>query len=278
MKMKMNIACAALLLAIASCKKSSDYQSPPPVAAKEVQLQNNATLGSILTDKNGRSLYYFANDSAAANTCTGGCEAVWPPFNTDNLSADKLGSGLDLSDFGSITTQSGKKQVTYKGRPMYYYGPETAGKTDGENIDGVWFVAKPDYTIMFTNAQLKGLDGKNYLVNSVQGIGQTLYLTDGKGLTLYVFSNDKLNSNHFTAQDLSNNNIWPIYETDKIVVPSVVDKTLFGSITVAGRTQLTYKGWPLYHFGQDASVMGSTKGSSIGLWRVLTKTQAPANP
>jgi len=36
-----------------------------------------------------------------------------------------------------------------------------------------------------------------------------------------------------------------------VVVPSILDKTKFGSINIVGRTQLTYKGWPLYYFGQD---------------------------
>jgi predicted lipoprotein with Yx(FWY)xxD motif len=275
-----------LLLAITSCKKDSDAESYPVI---EVQLKSNATFGSILTDKDGRTLYYFANDATTTNNCTGGCEAVWPVFNVNDLTAAKLGAGLTLSDFTSITTQTGKKQLTYKGRPLYYYAPlvngvntqEAAGSTGGENVNGVWFVAKPDYSIMFTNAQLTGHDGKNYLSNYTEGVGKTIYFTDAKGLTLYTFKNDRLNDNNFTAADFSNNGVWPIYETDKIVVPSVLDKTLFGSITVYGRKQLTYKGWPLYYFGQDAMVMGSNKGVSFpspGVWPVPVKDITPAIP
>ncbi|MCK9402352.1 MAG: hypothetical protein M0Q26_03045 [Chitinophagaceae bacterium] len=281
-----SISILMLLLAIAGCKKSSD---PQPAPVKEVQLQANATLGNILTDKDGRTLYYFANDATTTNSCTGGCEAVWPVFNVDNLTADKLGTGLDLTDFSSITTQNGKKQLAYKGRPLYYYAPlvngvntqEAAGKTGGENVNSVWFVAKPDYSIMFANTQLTGHDGKKYLSNYTEGIGKTLYLTDEKGLTLYTFTNDRMNKNNFTAADFSNNGVWPIYETDKIVVPSALDKTLFGSITVFGKKQLTYKGWPLYHFGQDAMIMGANKGISFpapGKWPVPVKDMAPAIP
>lgn len=280
---------AALLLftSLACSKDNQDENSDPTV--KEVQLKNNASFGSVLTDKEGRTLYYFANDATATNTCTGGCELIWPIFNIDNLSAKKLGTGLELSDFTTITTTSGKKQVTYKGRPLYYYAPlvggtnvkEDAGKTGGENIGGVWFVAKPDYTIMLTNAQLVGHDGKNYTSTYTEGTGKTLYFTDAKGVTLYAFKNDKQNKNNFTASDFSNNGVWPIYETDKIVVPSGLDKSLFGSITVFGRKQLTYKGWPLYRFGQDNMVMGSNKGVSFpapGIWPVPVKNMAAAMP
>jgi len=277
-----------LALTITSCEKSSN-STPPPVPAIEVQLKTNASLGDILTDKDGRTLYYFANDATTSNTCTGGCEALFPVFNVDNLTAANLGTGLSLPDFTSITTQGGKKQLAYKGRPLYYSAPlangvnitEPPGSTTGENVNGVWFVAKPDYTIMLTNAQLIGLDGKNYSSDHTEGIGKTVYFTDGKGITLYTFKNDRLNKNNFTAADFSNNAIWSIYETDKIVVPSALDKTLFGSITVFGRKQLTYKGWPLYYFGQDAMVMGANKGISFpapGFWSVPVKNIAQPLP
>lgn len=283
-----SVSAALLLLTSVACSKDNQDELSDPVV-KEVQLRNDASLGSILTDKEGRTLYYFANDATATNNCTGGCEPVWPIFNADNLSTEKLGSGLELSDFTTITTGSGKKQLTYKGRPLYYYAPlvngnnvkEDVGKIGGENIGGVWFVAKPDYTIMFTNAQLVGHDGKNYTSTYMEGTGKTMYFTDAKGVTLYTFKNDKQNKNNFTASDFSNNGVWPIYETDKIVVPSGLDKTLFGSITVFGRKQLTYKGWPLYHFGQDNMLMGSNKGISFpapGIWPVPVKDIADAMP
>ncbi len=273
---------------ITGCSKDDDKGTEP--IAKDVQLTTNATLGDILTDKEGRTLYYFANDATSANNCTGNCELVWPVFNVENLSAEKLGSGLDLSDFNTITTGSGKKQLTYKDRPLYYYAPAVSGKntqeapgqTNGENVGGVWFVAKPDYTIMLTNAQLIGHDEKNYTSTYTEGTGKTLYFTDAKGVTLYTFKNDKQNKNNFTAPDFYNNGVWPIYETDKIVVPSSLDKSLFGSITVFGRKQLTYKGWPLYHFGKDNMVMGSNKGVSFpmpgGVWPVPVKDMPVATP
>jgi len=275
-----------------SCSKNEDNNNtppPPPAVAKEVKFQEHPTLGKYLVDKEGRTLYFFVNDANGQSSCTGGCEDLWPVFNIDNLTQEKLGEGLPLAGFNTITTASGKKQLTYKGWPLYYFAPfkngvnekEAPDQVGGEGFGGLWFVAKQDYTIMLANAQLAGHDGKNYLGNYTEGIGKTIYFTNDKGHTLYTFKNDRFNDNNFTAADFSNNGVWPIYETDKIVVPSALDKSLFGSITVFGKKQLTYKGWPLYFFGQDSQTRGLNKGVSFpapGVWPVPVKDIAVSLP
>jgi predicted lipoprotein with Yx(FWY)xxD motif len=274
-----------MLIGIASCNKNDNKQQM--LVQKEITLQTSSTLGSYLVDKSNRTLYFFSYDPNGQDSCTGGCQAYWPIFNVDNLTADKLGSGLDVSDFGSVTSVSGKKQVTYKGWPLYYFAPlvngtnmqESPGQTRGEGVNNAWFVAKPDYSIMMVSAQLVGHDGKNYKSDYTEGLGKTTYFTDDRGLTLYTFKFDSLNKNKFTNPDFSNNAIWPIYETNKIVVPSTLDKTKFGSITVFGRNQLTYNGWPLYYFGQDGKVRGANKGISFpapGYWPVPVQDIATA--
>ncbi|NLU96105.1 hypothetical protein [Chitinophaga sp. Ak27] len=278
------IAGIVALSACGSKNNNPDTPAPKPV----VQISASATVGNHITDVDGNSLYYFSNDFNGSNNCTGGCAAVWPIYYAgDNLAQAALGTGLDIKDFATITTTDGKKQTTYKGWPLYYFAPnvgganvrEAAGETKGEAVNNVWFVAKTDYTIQLVNAQLVGADGKNYLADHTEGTGKTLYFTDAKGVTLYAFAPDKFNVNTFTKADFSNNAIWPIYETDQVIVPSILDKTLFGTTTVFGKKQLTYKGWPLYYFGQDAGVRGSNKGVSVpkpGVWPVVTKDAAAA--
>ncbi len=279
-----SISSAVLLLTILSIAGCDKKPTPEPPPSKEVTVRQHAALGNILVDKQGRTLYFFSNDAKGTNSCTGGCEAVWPVFNADNLAAEDLGDGLVLSDFSSITTASGSKQTVYKGWPLYYFAPnggsqEAAGATGGEGISGVWFVAKPDYTIMIVNSQLVGNDGRNYLGNYTEGIGLTKYFTDGAGRTLYTFANDSANNNNFTKSDFTNNASWPLYETDKVVVPSTLDKALFGSIDVFGRKQLTFKGWPLYYFGQDGTTRGNNMGVSVptpGKWPVPVQAMQSA--
>lgn len=274
---------------LTQCEKSEDVVVDPIV----IKLATSPTLGSYLTDKDGNTLYFFSNDANGANNCTGGCITAWPVFNVTGLMQTQLGNGLDLADFTSITSANGP-QLSYKGWPLYYYAPagvrEASGKTTGEGVGGVWFVAKPDYSIMLVKSQLVGADTKNYIVSATnvysEGVGMTIYFTDMTGRTLYAFANDKANMNKYTKADFSNNGVWPIYETDKIVVPSVLDKTLFGSIMVFGKKQLTYKGWPIYYYGPDVDASsgkfrGYNKGVSVprpNVWPVFFKDYPTAPP
>ncbi len=292
-KLMMFILLPAAGLIFSQCKKSDD---PVYVDTTAVKLRTSATLGSYLTDVDGNTLYYFSNDAAGANTCTGGCTANWPIFFASGLTQLKLATGLVVADFDSITTPGGK-QLTYKGWPLYYYAPggvrEASGQTTGENVGGVWFVAKPDYTIMIANNQLHGINGKDYTVSAAkiytEGAGKSIYFTDQLGRTLYIFAIDSANVNKWTTTDAVHNAIWPIYETDVAVVPSSLDKSLFGSITVFGKKQLTYKGWPMYYFGADVNgTTGKYRGNNLGVsvgssataqtkWPILFKDM-PAAP
>jgi len=272
---------------ITRCTKTEDKVVDPIV----IKQANSAIYGSYLTDKDGNTLYFFAKDANGSNNCTGGCTTAWPNFNVIGLTQDQLGSGLVLSDFSSISTSTGD-QLTYKGWPLYYYAPggvrEQPGQITGEGVGEVWFIAKSDYTIMLAKTQLVGADSKNYVVSAdnvySEGVGVTTYFTDLMGRTLYSFAKDSASLNKFTKSDFSNNTYWPIYETDKVVVPSTLDKSLFGSITVFGRKQLTYKGWPIYYFGSDVDGAGKFRGNNKGVsvpvpnvWPVFIK-DIPAAP
>ena len=252
----------------------------------DIHLDSNAQVGSHLVDKDGKTLYYFSNDANGLSNCTGGCLTNWPIYNADSATTT-IGAGLSTSDFKTITTAAGAKQTTYKGWPLYYYSPagvpEAAGQTTGEGVGGIWFVAKPNYSIMIANHQLTGINGINYLGTYAPGDGRTIYLTDGKGNTLYAFGKDSSLKNKFTAADFSNNASWPIYETDQVVVPTILDKSAFVAMTFNGKKQLTYKGWPLYYFGPDNMVRGANKGITIppsqpvgSVWPIVKPSAAPA--
>jgi predicted lipoprotein with Yx(FWY)xxD motif len=245
-----------------------------------VMITAHTTFGNIMTDKDGRTLYFFARDTKGANTCTGGCATNWPIFYVPNVILP-AGNILAAADFG--TTGSGTSaQLTYKGRPLYYYAPggaiEATGAVTGDNVGTNWFVAKPDYSIMIGSAQLVGNDGKNYTSTYSEGTGTTRYFTDAAGRTLYLFTNDKKNDNNFTAADLSNNAAWPMFNTTISRLPTNVNASHFGTITVSGQTQLTYKGWPLYYYGGDTA-KGDTKGVSVptpGKWPIVNESTVEA--
>jgi predicted lipoprotein with Yx(FWY)xxD motif len=284
---QLSLAGTALLCMLLTQSCTQD-DLPVKTSSPAVKLSTSTALGNYLADSLNNTLYYFSNDFNGASSCTGGCLDVWPIYYAGSLTQDKLATGLDIADFGTITTATGARQTTYKSWPLYYYAPlvngknvrENPGETKGENVNNVWFVAKPDYSVMLVNAQLVGRDGKNYKSDYTEGAGKTLYFSDMHGVTLYSFAPDSFNINKFTKPDFSNNPVWPIYETDKVVVPSSLDKTLFGSINVFGKKQLTYKGWPIYYFGADSMKRGLNRGVSFPapkVWPVVVK-DAPTAP
>lgn len=236
-----------------------------------IKLATDPTLGSILVDANGKSLYFFAKDTKETSNCNDGCLSNWSVFYQETI---EVGSGLDANDFTTITRADGTKQTTYKNWPLYYFANDaSAGETKGDAVGGVWFIAKPDYSVMYANAQLVGNDGSNYLGDYTLGDGATSYFVSIKGRTMYTFNNDAKDTNNFTKSDFSNNAAWPIVEISLDQIPSTLDKADFGTIDVFGKTQLTYKGWPLYYFGSDTE-RGDTKGVSVpnpGVWPIVNK-------
>lgn len=241
-------------------------------AVNTIQLANNETFGSILTNENGETLYFFANDAKATANCNGGCAETWPPFYVEEITWDE---GLVGADFTTITRNDGTMQIAYKGYPLYLFANDVnPGDVNGDGAGNVWFVAKPDYAIMVAQQQLIGRDQVGNLIELLQdgteGTGNTRYLTDDRGNTLYNFANDTQLTNNYTAEDFSNNGAWPIYASENTAIPSIYNPADFQVITVFGQPQLTFKGWPLYHFGQDAA-KGDTFGTGFpqpGVWFV----------
>jgi predicted lipoprotein with Yx(FWY)xxD motif len=105
------------------------------------------------------------------------------------------------------------------------------------------------------------------------GTGISQYLTDDRGITLYRFSHDQADSNTFTKSDFSNDGFFPIVQvTVTQNTPSIIDKSKLGTISVFGKTQLTFNGWPVYRFGADSLRRGNTRGISVptpGIWPLL---------
>jgi predicted lipoprotein with Yx(FWY)xxD motif len=234
----------------------------------------NISPGGYLVDGNNQTLYIFTRDVDGTNNCTDGCTALWPIYYEENV---QFGQGLDAADFEVISLSDGLKQVTYKGWPLYYYSPngdgklEAPGSTSGDGVNNIWYIAKPDYDLMIADEQLVGNDGKDYKSDYTEGEGVTKYFVDALGRTLYIFINDSKDTNNFTNSDFSNNGVWPIFYTEINSLPSGMNKDDFDEIQVYGEKQLTFKGWPVYYFGNDEA-RGENKGVSVpvpGVWPII---------
>ncbi len=259
-----------------SCKKLENlYGENYHNANKKlsVQLIENEKFGNILADSLGRTLYFFSSDVNGQSSCTGGCSVAWPTFYSGKLN---LGEGLDPKFFGTITRTDGTKQTTYKGWPLYTFAQDKKpGQVNGDGFKNIFFVAKPNYTVMIGNAQLIDKNGNPYKLDGTSGIEISQYLTDGYGQTLYLHNPDSLGVNTFTKPDFSNNKIWPIDSNYKVMsVPSILDKEEFSNVNTYGKFQLTYRGWPLYYFILDKGTRGNNTGGAIPNWD-LVNTSTP---
>lgn len=141
-------------VAIAACGGGGATAAAPPAAsqppAKTVTTQSPAirlaqsSLGQILVNSSGRTLYLFKGDSGMTSACAGACATAWPPLATGNPTA---GSGLTASKLGTITRSDGAKQVTYNGHPLYtFIKDKKPGNVDGEGVTAFgasWFALSP---------------------------------------------------------------------------------------------------------------------------------------
>jgi len=98
------------------------------------------TIGSqqVLTDAQGKTLYWFAIDTPSKSNCSGQCATFWPP----DKGPVTAGSGV-TGTLGTITRSDGTTQATYLGHPLYTYAGDSGpgqNKGNGLNISGgLWW-------------------------------------------------------------------------------------------------------------------------------------------
>jgi predicted lipoprotein with Yx(FWY)xxD motif len=110
------------------------------------------SLGIILTDGQGFTVYAFEADRRTTSRCTGACAAAWPPVITAAARVMVAG-GADESLVGEIT-RAGARQVTYAGHPLYRYaGDAIPGAITGQGSEAFgarWDVLTPAGTEVTT--------------------------------------------------------------------------------------------------------------------------------
>lgn len=103
-------------------------------------------------------------------------------------------------------------------------------------------------------------------IRSKEGLGN--YLTDEKGMTLYIFKKDTIGKSVCAGPCVEK---WPLFHSaEAIVVPEGVKADDFGVLTREdGNMQTTYKGLPLYYFFKDVKA-GDTAGQGFNnVWYVV---------
>jgi len=101
------------------------------------------SLGTVLVDQNGMTLYTFDKDQkgAAMSACVDKCIENWPPLlAADGAMAEGEWTIVDVKDADGAM----KKMWAYEGWPLYFFVKDTkAGDVTGDGVGGVWHVVKP---------------------------------------------------------------------------------------------------------------------------------------
>jgi len=118
--------------------KSKSGSSGMMAASNATLMKVKTSVGPVLANSKGFTLYWYAKDTRMTSNCTGGCATAWPPL----IGTPKAAMGVRLTGkLGAITRAGGLTQATYKGRPLYTYAGDTApGQVKGNGLGGVWHV------------------------------------------------------------------------------------------------------------------------------------------
>ena len=125
---------AVMGAALAACS-SAGTGATRPRSGPVVSAVENAAFGTILSS-GGRTLYTLVPSGTA---CDAACTRIWPelvlPSGATTASA---GSGVRASDLGTVARGGGVRQVTYAGKPLYFFAEDTAAGQVKGNITDVW--------------------------------------------------------------------------------------------------------------------------------------------
>lgn len=91
---------------------------------------------------NGFALYLFTADGSSGSVCNGECAEAWPPLKAGTVAA---GKGVRSELLGETTRDDGSPQLTYAGKPLYFYVHDPRGEVycnDVFEFGGDWFAVK----------------------------------------------------------------------------------------------------------------------------------------
>jgi predicted lipoprotein with Yx(FWY)xxD motif len=110
----------AALATLAACGSSSSAGTGSQTVSASSGGSNGLTthstsIGTVVADANGRTVYEIVGNPASNPKCTGDCESIWPPV------------------------KSGGKLVVVHGHPVFTFGGDSsAGQTKGQGVKDTW--------------------------------------------------------------------------------------------------------------------------------------------
>ena len=143
------------LLGLVGCGSDKAASEPDPsgnggaVPASAPQgtrvVLGTSEFGRMLFDSRKQAIYIFQRDKKNKSNCYGACATPWPPVFTKGR--PRAGKGVHSSLLSTIRRKGGERQVTYAGKPLYYYAHEGPGEVKCHNVNlngGFWWAVAAD--------------------------------------------------------------------------------------------------------------------------------------
>jgi len=125
---------SAAVLATLACALVPASASQAARAKAPVVSMAKTSLGRILVDAHGHTLYLFEKDKNGKSACSGACATAWPPLIA--TAKPRAASGARASRLGTTKRSDGRVQVTYNRHPLYTFVKDTKkGQTNGEGLN-----------------------------------------------------------------------------------------------------------------------------------------------
>jgi predicted lipoprotein with Yx(FWY)xxD motif len=100
----------------------------------KISTMKNATMGTILVS--GKTVYTL---QASSTPCTAMCLKFWPAVTLPKgVTKAQAGSGVNAAKLGTKKTSTGALQVTYGGKPLYFFTGDTAVGMANGNVTDTW--------------------------------------------------------------------------------------------------------------------------------------------
>ena len=122
---------------------ATTIEAPPPATGTTIQT-GDSQYGPVIFDGDDRAVYFFDKEKGTASECYGACAEAWPPVLTEG--EPRAGKGVQAGKLGTTQRDDGSTQVTYGGRPLYYYD-EPPGQVTCHNVEefgGLWLAVQPN--------------------------------------------------------------------------------------------------------------------------------------
>lgn len=129
---------------------------------------NQRLIGGGGSAQPGFTLYTFDGDlTTGGSVCNDGCATNWPPVTV----ADAM-SATGVPGLGTIIRDDASIQVTYLGRPLYYFaGDSAAGEANGQGAGDVWYQVDQEQVAL-------QVEGSNVIVKDIYATNGVIHVID----------------------------------------------------------------------------------------------------